>query len=193
MINRKYSSAAAAVLAASMLAVASSTAMAAIVCNTTTVPIAVPQDGTGIYLNLITGASGTSGGAVTGWDFNPYDRGLPGISFWFNNDATKGAVWDGTNISVLASGATIGPASTFTNGVADPASALWRTSNTGKYLGIRVYNEGTSTMNYGWVQLNTGAAGGGFPATINAFCFQNNGTAITAGTTPVSLQNFSVD
>ena len=192
MINRKHASAAAAVFAASLLAVASSTAMAAIVCNTATVPIAVPQDGTGIYLNLITGASGTSGSAVGGWDFNPYDRGLPGISFWFANDANKGALWDGTNISVLAAGATVGPASLFTNSVADPSAALWRAANTGKYLGLRVFNEGTATMNFGWIQLNTGATGG-FPATINAFCFQNDGTAITAGTTPVSLQSFNVD
>lgn len=191
MMNSKYASAAAAVFAASMLAVASSTAMAAIVCNTTTVPIAVPQDGTGIYLNLITGANGSSPPA--GWDFNPYDRGLPGISFWFANDANKGALWDGTNISVLASGATIGPASLFTASVADPAADLWRAGSTGQYLGLRVFNEGTATMNFGWVQLNTGAAGGGFPATINSFCFQNDGTAITAGTTPVTLQNFSVD
>lgn len=191
MINRKYASAAAAVFAASMLAVASSTAMAAIVCNTTTVPIAVPQDGTGIYLNLITGATGTSGGAVSGWDFNPYDRGLPGISFWFNSDATKGALWDGTNISVLASGASIGPASLFANSVADPVANLWRAPHTGQYIGLRVFNEGTATMNFGWVQLNTGA--NGFPAVINSFCYQNDGTAITAGTTPVSLQNFSVD
>ena len=101
MINRKHASAAAAVFAASLLAVASSTAMAAIVCNTATVPIAVPQDGTGIYLNLITGASGTSGSAVGGWDFNPYDRGLPGISFWFANDANKGALWDAVRHLIL--------------------------------------------------------------------------------------------
>ena len=190
MLNRKYASPAAAVLAASILALASSTAMAAVVCNTTTVPIAVPQDGTGIYLNLITGANGTA--APAGWDFNPYDRGLPGISFWFNNDATKGALWDGTNISVLPAGATVGPASLFTSSVADPGPALWRVANTGKYMGLRVFNEGTATMNFGWIQLDTGATSG-FPATINSFCFQNDGTAITTGTTPVTLQTFSID
>ncbi len=190
MMKPKYTSPAAAVFAASMLAFVSSTAMAAVICNTTTVPIAVPQDGTGIYLNLITGANGTAPPA--GWDFNPYDRAGPGISFWFNNDANRGALWDGTNISVLSSGAPIGPASMFTSSVADPGPALWRTTNSGKYMGLRVFNEGTATMNYGWVQLDTGATSG-FPATINSFCYQNDGTAITAGTTPVSLQTFSID
>lgn len=190
MFVRKYATAAAVIVAASSLSVVSSNAVAAIICNTATLPITIQAgDGVGIYMNLITGAASTS--AVAGWDFNPYDRGLPGVSFWFNNDATKGAVSNGTSIMVLAAGAEIGPASTFSNSVADPNSALWRVAQTGGYVGLRVYNEGTSTMNYGWVQADTGA--NGLPFTINAFCYQNDGTAITAGTTPVSLQKFSVE
>lgn len=192
MFTRKYRTAAAAVLAASSLAIVSSDAMAAIVCNTTALPIAVSAGDTfGIYLNLITGATGTDGGAVAGWDFNPYDRGLPGVSFWFDNDPNKGALSNGTNIVVLAAGAPIGPTSTFANTVADPIASLWRVAQTGGYLGIRVFNESTSTMNYGWIQANTGPSG--FPFTINSYCYQNDGTEITAGTTPVSLQQFSVD
>lgn len=190
MMNRKYASAAAAVFAASLLSVASGTAMAAIVCNTTTVPISIPQDSTGIYLNLITGD--TTGG--TGWDFNPYDREAPGISFWFANDPNRGGVAnDGVAYTVLAAGASIGPASTFITNNVPAAMVNFTVAQTGGYVGLRVYNEGTATMNYGWIQMNTGATGGGFPATINSFCFQNDGSAINAGTTPVSLQNFSVD
>ena len=189
MINRKYASPAAAVLAASMLALASSTSMAAIICDTTTVPLSVPQDSSGVYLNMITGD--TTGGA--GWDFNPYDRENPGIAFWFANDTNKGAVAnDGTTYTVLASGATIGPASTFIRTNVAAAMVNFTAGQTGGYLGMMVYNEGTSTMNYGWIQMDTGTTGG-FPATVNHFCFQNDGTAITAGTTPVSLQSYSVD
>jgi hypothetical protein len=192
MFTRKYKTAAAAVLAASSLAIVSSNAMAAIVCNTAALPITVTAgDTAGIYLNLITGLTGTSGAGVAGWDFNPYDRGLPGVSFWFDNDANRGAVSNGTSIVVLAAGAPIGPSSTFANTVADPISNLWRVAQTGGYMGIRVFNEGTSAMNYGWIQANTGASG--FPFTINSYCYQNDGTEITAGTTPVSLQHFSVD
>ena len=43
-----------------------------------------------------------------------------------------------------------------------------------------------------YAQASTGASGG-FPATINQFCYDNTGATITAGTTPVSLQTFSVD
>ena len=57
---------------------------------------------------------------------------------------------------------------------------------------MRFYNESTSSINYAWLQMNTGASGG-FPATINQICRENTGVAITAGTTPVSLQTFSVD
>ena len=68
----------------------------------------------------------------------------------------------------------------------------WQTTNTGKFLGVRFFNESTSAINYGWLQLDTGAAGG-FPATINSNCYDNTGAGITAGTTPVSLQSYSVD
>lgn len=56
---------------------------------------------------------------------------------------------------------------------------------------MRICNESTSSINYAWLQMNTGASGG-FPATINQICHENTGVAITAGTTPVSLQTFSV-
>ena len=69
----------------------------------------------------------------------------------------------------------------------------WQTANTGKYLGVRFFNEATSSVNYGWIQLDTGAAGG-FPATLIQYCYQNDGTQIqTGGTVPVELQGFSVD
>lgn len=191
MMTRKFSSPAAAVVAASLLAVASSTAMAAVVCNAGTVPIAVPQDGTGIYLNLITGAA--SPAAPSGWDFNPYDRKSPGMSFWFNNDPNRGGMSnDGVAYAVLASGESIGPGSTFITDNEAVAMANFTVGQTGGYVGLRVFNEGTSTMNYGWVQMDTGATGG-YPATINSYCYQDDGSAITAGTTPVTLQTYSID
>ena len=194
--HKKYASPTAAVLAASMLMVASGTAMSAVVCNTATVPLAVPQNTVGIYLDLVTGATGTAT-PPAGWDFNPYEQSAAnGLTFWFNNDTTnKGAVSNGTAYSVLPAGATVGPAQTYLSTNVAAAMAPWRVANTGQYLGIRVFNEGTATLNYGWVQLDTSTtASPGYPATINGFCFQNDGTAITTGaTTPVTLQNFSVD
>lgn len=191
MINRKFSSALAAVLAASALMAASHGAMAAVLCNTT--PITIPNNIDGVYVNFVTGTTGTSSGAVPGFDFDPYSGGADGMNFYFGGgaDANNGAVFDGTIYPVLANGTVIGAASTFGLGTADTTMTAWRAGATG-FLGVRFTNEATSAANFGWVNITT-TAGTGFPATINSYCYDNTGADIMAGTTPVSLQSFSVD
>ena len=68
----------------------------------------------------------------------------------------------------------------------------WHAGATGGYLGIRFFNEATTSVNFGWIQLNT-TAPNGFPATIVSYCYENSGASIMAGTMPVSLQSYSVD
>jgi len=194
MSIRNYRSALRAVLAASALSVASPGAMAAVICNTTTVPLSIPQTSDGVYLNYVTGVTGISGGTVTGFDINPwYSTTTAGLNFYMGTDvdSNNGAVF-GTTYQVLAAGTLIGAGSTFSGVTATAANmADWRAGVTG-YLGVRFTNESTSAVNYGWLNITT-TAGNGFPATINSFCFDNTGADITAGTTPVSLQTFSVD
>lgn len=194
MTFRKYRSALGAVLAASALSVASHGAMAAVVCNTFSVPRAIPQTADGIYINYVTGVTGTSGSAVPGFDFNPwYSSSTAGLNFYMGADVdtNNGAVF-GTTYQVLSSGTMIGPSSTFSGATATAANmADWRAGVTG-FLGVRFTNESTAAVNYGWLNITT-TAGNGFPATINSFCFENTGSSIMAGTTPVSLQSFSVD
>lgn len=100
---------------------------------------------------------------------------------------------DGTNYLALAAGTTIGPASTYASlFTAGNGTASWRATNTGKYLGVRFSNQ-YATLLYGWLQLDT-TGPTGFPATINSYCYQDDGSPIDAGvTTPVSLQTFSAD
>ena len=177
--------------------VASPAAMAAIVCNTATTPLSIPADLSGVYLNLVTGATGGSGGAVAGWDVNMYATGAASLYFfWPGAAGTNGGVsLDGTTYAYLADGASVGPASTFiasSGGGGEPPFANYRLTQSGGSLGVRFLNEATAVTNYGWLKMSTTATTG-FPATITSFCFQNDGTAITTGTTPVSLQNFSVD
>lgn len=192
MINRKYPSALAAVLAASALMVASHGAMAAVICNAGTVPFTIPVNIDGIYINFITGTTGTSGGAVPGYDFDPYS-GSSGLNFYFGGgaDVNNGAVFNGTTYPVLANGTMIGAASTFSGTTADASMTAWRAGGTG-FLGVRFTNENTGVANFGWVNITT-TAGTGFPATVNSYCYDNTGGNIMAGTTPVSLQSFSVD
>ena len=181
------------VIAASMT-VASGHAFSAVVCGTTSLPAAVPASTAGLYINFVTGVVGTPASAVAGWDFNPF--GTSALSFFTTTTATNIAAIAGggtgaTSPTVLTAGATIGPALTYlaTGSGTNPA---WRAGVSGQYVGVRFNNEVTVATNYGWVQMNT-TGPNGVPATVLAYCYDNTGAAITAGTTPVSLQKFSVD
>jgi hypothetical protein len=197
MLTRKYSSALATVAAAAGLMLASQGAIAAVICNTFTVPLSIPQTADGIYINWATGQTGTSGGAVSGFDINPwFSAAQSGLNFYMgaDSDPQNGAVFNAVTpmYEVLTIGTVIGASSNFSGATATAANmANWRAGVTG-YLGVRFTNDNTSAVNFGWANITT-TAGNGFPATINSFCFDNTGADIAAGTTPVSLQSYSVD
>ena len=195
MISKKFSSPVAAVLAASALSLASSSAVAAVICNNT--GYTIPDNIDGIYLNLTTGASGTSGAGVDGFDINLFAQsaglaGYPGNDVDPNNQvvATIVAGTQNDQYIVMTAGQPIGPGATFT--AESAAMTNWRSGVTGGFLGVQFTNDTTSAVNFGWLQITT-TAPRGFPATITSFCYDNTGAAINAGTTPVSLQKFSVD
>ncbi|MBN8481927.1 MAG: hypothetical protein J0L88_10110 [Xanthomonadales bacterium] len=177
----------AAVVAASS-AMTSGSALAAIVCNAGTVPIAVPATTAGVYLNLVTGASGTAA-ATPGWDVNPW--GATNLGFFATAAAGNRYVGTGTVVSVLAAGTMIDASSPLTNAAANATGGGFLAGVTGGYLGVRFLDQ-ASAVRYGWVSLNT-TGPNGVPATITGYCYQDDGTGITAGTTPVSLQSFGVD
>lgn len=169
-------------------------AFAAVVCGPSAVP--VPNNIDGVYFNIVTGAGGTTGGGVAGWDINLYLTGSALYFFWPSAPAASfGGLATGTVYQSLTAGAVIDATGTYSvaSGGGGAANYVnWQVASTGKYLGVRFFNESTSAINYGWLQLDTGASGG-FPATINSYCYDNTGAGITAGTTPVSLQSYSVD
>jgi hypothetical protein len=142
---------------------------------------------------LATGAFGVP--PPTGWDWNPYTTGGNLAFYWggTTNPQSGGVVATATTTPflALAAGTMIDATSTFAQTANAAATSNFR-GVTGAYLGVRFQNEGTGTVNYGWVRLNTPATTG-VPAVITAFCFEDSGAGIPAGTTPVSLQGFSVD
>lgn len=179
----------AALVVAASMTVASSPAMAAPTCFTA--PIAVPVTTSGIYVNLFNGTSG-SAGATPSWDFNPW--GSTTVNFWVGTSTPlTGFVDDGAGvIGNLSNGDVVGPASTFLTGNSSTASmATWRAGVTNGNLGMR-FVEGGSTY-YAWLNV-TSVGPQGTPVTINNWCFDNTpDTAIPVGTTPVSLQSYSID
>lgn len=132
-----------------------------------TTPIPVPDNFAGVYVNLGTGAFGAPSGAVTGWDFNPYETGSPGsgpIGFFWNSGAGAGTVGGvaGTTTGPylsLAPGTVVGPASTFSATILGTVGSPYVTTGTWT-LGFRFFNETTAAVNYGYLTLSTTVSNG---------------------------------
>ena len=157
---------------------------AAIVTTYANTVINVPATTAGIYLNLETGVSGTSGSAVTGYDFNPYlaNSGSQ-LGFYWGAAATRGA---GVGSSAttgpyldLAAGTVVGPASIFTSAIQGTTGSVYLSTTGVHNLGFR-FITAAGTTDYGVLRLQT-TAGNGFAATILGWTYENTGAAITVG------------
>lgn len=154
---------------------------AAIITNNT--PISIPQTTAGVYINFLTGVTGGSAAAVPGWDFNPYNsNGGTQLGFYWPQTATSGGVGTGTTYTDLPPGSTISGASTFILTI-NGTTPNFTTAGT-HILGFRFLNEATGITNYGYLTIQTGPNGNGFPATILNYSYENTGAAITVGVVP---------
>lgn len=161
----------------------------AVIVNSGAVNIAIPNTADGIYLNFVTGSIGTTGAAVTGYDWNPYGSGTSGLLFfWGGAGSANAGVATTANgpYLVLATGSVVGPAATYSlaaNG-ANNETAAFKAGVNG-YLGVRFLNEATSLTTYGYVHLQTTGALG-FPATILDYSYETSGAAITVVPEPTT-------
>jgi hypothetical protein len=135
----------------------------------------IPQTFDGLYINFVTGQTGTS--EVPGFDFNPYLNSGNLQFYWGGSASGNGGVVAAANgpYLVLAPGAEIGPSSVFS--VTTTATANFVAGVDG-YLGVKFVNEGTGRTNYGYLHLQT-TAPNGFPATIVDYCYNKAGDPIT--------------
>lgn len=154
-----------------------SQAQAAVVTFNT--PIVVPNTFDGIYINLLTGATGSTGASTTGWDFNPYNSGTTLSFFWSASPSQASGVAASTTGPYLdlAPGTTVGPSSTFAQVTAGSATAAFQSVGT-HTMGFRFFNEATTAINYGYATLEVGGTSG-FPLTITRWSFENTGAPIT--------------
>lgn len=152
-------------------------AQAAVV--TVATPIAVPNNFDGIYLNLLTGAFGTTGASTPGWDFNPYNSGVSLSFFWSATPSQASGVAATTTGPYvdLPVGSVISSGSTFAQVTATANTAAFQVPGT-HTLGFRFYNESTAAINYGYMSMTSGGTTG-FPLTINSWSYENTGAAIT--------------
>jgi len=160
-------------------------------------PITVPSTFGGIYINLLTGATGSSSGAVSGWDFNPYaSSGGTQLGFYWDptNPTSSGGVATTTASGPylpLSPGDTVSAAQTFTRNIS--VTSLFLSPAT-RNLGFRFFNEGTGIVNYGALSITTGGGPpSGFPSTINGWSFDNTGAAfVVPGTVPEASTGLAV-
>lgn len=158
----------------------SGNALGAIVCASP--ELNVPNTIDGVYLNMVTGQTGTS---VTGWDINPYNNSA-GLTF-YGTATPYGVLATGTagtsaETQALSAGTMISatPAVGFYNQYQTRGTAF-QTPGT-RFLGVKFLNESTGVANYGWIEM-VSDANAGFPATISRYCYENTGAAIAAGDT----------
>jgi len=149
----------------------------------------VPSNFDGVYLNVVTGATATSGFA--GYDVNPYNSST--LS-WFSPAASttggfvRGGGSSATLVDNLAFGTVIGAGAAFAygNGGSESTGATaFNLSSTQNLVGFRFVNEAGGGVHYGWMRMEIGATLGGQPRAIVEWAYESvAGATITAGTIP---------
>lgn len=165
-------------LAVAVMTVGSSHAYAAIRCSGA--PFGIPADFNGLYVNFVTGTTSRSSTYAVGWDFAAYTPD-GNLRFYSNSNSGNMTRYVGFAdlVDVLPAGAIVGASSTFASTGANEAGAF-QTGVSNGYVGVAFKNEGTDIVNYGWVSMTT-TGPNGFPATVNQYCYQNDGTSIVVG------------
>lgn len=146
------------------------------------VSIAVPDNIDGVYLNVVTGVSGST--AVSGWDVNPYSALAGQFNLWGPTTTTwlapSGVIGGPYPLSV---GTAIGPGGAFfrPGGGTDVGTQV--TLNAVNYFGFQFTNEAAGgATHYGWLAVTFGASSG--QRSITGYAFDNAGVGVQAGVVP---------
>lgn len=118
----------------------------------------IPANIDGLYINVETQATGTAGGAVPGWDINPYSATA---LTWFNATGTGMLRFPGVttgSAGSLAVDTPVGPTGSYGSGsvVVGTAPGNWRL-NSDNYFGFRFVGSSGQT-HYGWGKMSVGSA-----------------------------------
>ena len=152
----KYAASAAAVTAAVAITGPVSSANAAIV-HSGIVNHTIDATIGGLYVNVATGATGTSGSTTAGWDLNFWSSSGFGL---FNPSAPSGGVYVVTSPGFganMAQGASIDGSNTYGSGTSSNTSQ-WNLNSDQNLVGFRFLNEGSGQVHYGWARIEFGSA-----------------------------------
>lgn len=153
--------------------------------------IAIPVDADGIYLNVVTGITGTSSASTAGWDVNPFGSST---LIWFapTPNASGGYIANfpggssATLVDNLPLGAVVNPASTFVFNNQSETTGLtaFNSNSTNNYVGFRFLHEPSGIVMAGWVQLRLGADLTDPARAIVAIAYETTGGPLLVGQIP---------
>ncbi|MEZ6235223.1 MAG: hypothetical protein R3B68_13625 [Phycisphaerales bacterium] len=166
------------VVCAAAAAAVATTASAGVVYSGP-VSIVIPDNIDGLYMDMVTGATGTA--SFAGYDINPYTASAGNFNLW-GPDATT---WldNGGNYN-LPFNTPIGAGGTFGRpGGTATVTAQVNLNSDNNYFGVELINEGLAGItNYGWIQVRFGATPG--ERSIIGYAYEDSGAAIGAGVVP---------
>lgn len=185
-LDAHFASAAAVAVGAAVLGAAHS-ADAGIVWSGV-VNINIPSTIDGVYLNVLTGQTGSSGSSVSGWDVNPY--GGSSLTFFSPTGGgyVRGLGSSSTLVDNLAFGTAIGAGASFNygSGSVETAGATAMNLNSSENLiGFRFVNEATGLTHYGWMRIQFTGTSFSQPRAIVEYAYESTaGQSIQAGIIP---------
>jgi len=150
--------------------------------------INIPSNVDGVYLNVITGQSGSSGSSVAGWDVNPY--GGSGLQFFGSSGGgyLRGLGSSSTLVDNLAFNTVIGASQSFGSGVGGvetTGATAFNPNSTQNLVGFRFVNEATGGTHYGWMRIQLWSGPGIQPRAIVEYAYESvAGASINAGVIP---------
>lgn len=181
-LDAHFASAAAVAVGAAMLGAAHQ-ADAGIVWSGI-VNINIPSSIDGMYLNVITGQTGSS--AMTGWDLNPYSAS--NLSFFSptGGGVVRGLGSSGSLVDNLPYLTVIGSGQSFGSGSVETTGATAMNLNSSEnLLGFRFVNEATGGTHYGWMRIQFTGTSFSQPRAIVEYAYESTaGASIQAGVIP---------
>ena len=157
------------------------------------VNINVPTTGSGVYINVVTGAVGDS--STAGWDLNPW--GSSSFNVWANNSASPmdGVIqnFTGGNSATLVDNlpllTPINGASGYTwgrsVGIETAGATAFNLSSDMNYIGFRFTNEDAGgQIQYGWMRFSLAATSAGQPRMVVEYGYEDAGNSINVGEVP---------
>lgn len=149
------------------------------------VNINIPSTQEGVYLNVMTGVTGSTGGSVAGWDVNPYST--TGLR-WFSSTGggyARGGGDSTSRIDNLVAGTLIDSGLSYGAGSSETTGATaFLLNSSGNLAGFRFVDESTSLTHYGWMRISLDSSLVAQPRTIVEYAYESvAGVGILAGAT----------